>query len=596
MEFIDVNINELFQSVIDAYQADAEEKVPNLQFYNLESEESKIPEGIDGSLFEDEFGKEVLEMQYVSEYAMAVSTSKNVFEVDILKTDSEHIEDIKNLLSKRLAVINSGDILVYTPGEQPIIDNAIIFSAGNFVILAATYDNSIANDIINNAVNIKSEEESEETTAAVIVRTLPSSVQNAVSQINVDMSFFAEQAEKDAKPAVVTNPNVDPANMSEVPVITFAYHLENNVIVLGGTCAADAVIHFRGTNNIKEKTYTPDYNRFDGTVEINEGITTIYVTAEQTGKAESVAIEIVVRPRVDVDIRERHGSTAVIVGNDYQHFIYDVVNDYTGANLLSQSQIDMIKKNIKAKVDFLKSGDLNAELIYVVAPNSMTVHPEHVPDTFVQYQGETRREQFVKLAREAGAYVIDAADALIEHKNDDIKVFNKTDTHWSLYGAYLAYEQLSAHVAESYPEVTVHPLTDFDFYVKEVGGGDIADLMEVDPNKLKENATFVNYLWDIKNDPEIFKTDRIQENTGTGVGDTTTQLQTLTNGRSGNQPKAMILRDSFGAQTFAMFSDLFSESYMQAMWDYTFNNNAIKSFNPQYYIYVITERNLAAVF
>lgn len=578
----DVAVNYILDSAIEGYDSSS---LPDTHIYmnDVINNTSLLPDGMDGLMFNDEFGSDVPQMQYVESYAMIVPASYNVFEIMIFKAaNRSDVDELKSLLEQRLHVKNNGNIMNYTPQEQPYLDNAEIHVIGSYAFLLATTDNTIAYEIISSI--LKADDQTPNEATSVLEDDTPTSaviagnVIKAQSIVNVDLASLA-------MPEII-NTDIPNLEKTAVPTLTVAKHTANTQILVVGKCAENAVIHIKG--GLNDMTYQSDYGNYMGVTSISSsGVTILSVTAQEPGKAESDPIMITVRARMDVRIFASHGIYAVIVGDKMQGHFLDALDDYIGANLLTDTQKTMIANNVKDKVDFLKSDGLNAELIYLMIPNPMNIYPETVPTEYTRYTEDSRREQFIEIAENAGAKVIDLTQPFLDHKDDEFKLFHKTDSHWTYYGAYIGYKELFNYIGQKFPAALPRDESLFEFYNKEVDAGDVAVHQEFDETALKEYATFVNFLWDIDPNLKLYKNDH----STLLVHEWVSPATTITNDNP-DLPKAIILRDSFGSSIMSMMSDRFSRANWQAMWDYSFNKSTIKSENPDYYIYVITERNI----
>jgi len=575
----DISVNDILTAAIAGYD---ESSLPDTHTYmnDVVNETSAIPDGMEGALFNDEFGSDVSQLQFVESYAMIVPASYNVFEITILKAaDSANINELKTLLNNRLNVKNNGNIMNYAPQEQPYLDNSEIHVIGDYAFLLATTDNKIAFDIISGM--LKDENYIADDLTDVIENETPQiagDIIKAQSIVNVDLDSLL-------LPPIETMDNAS-LEKSALPTLTAIKHTANTQIFVGGKCSDKAVIHIRG--GLNDITYRPDDDNFMGVTSISSsGVSLLTVTAQEIGKAESDPIIITVRPRRDVTIFENHGIYGVIVGNDYQGHFNDALDDYIGANLFTDNQKTMVEKNIKEKVDFLSSDGLNTELIYLLIPNPMNIYPETVPEEYVRYTEDSRTKQFTEIATKAGATVIDLTDTFMEHRDDEYKLFHKTDSHWTYYGAYIAYKDLFDYIGEKFPAAKPRDASLFEFYNKEVDVGDMLVHQEIDESLLKETTTFMNLKWDIATNPELYYSDH----TNLLQHDLISNSRTTTNDDA-SLPKAVVLRDSFGSSIFSVMSDRFSSAYWQAMWNYSFDKKAVKETAPDYYIYVVAERNI----
>ncbi|NLE12549.1 MAG: DUF4358 domain-containing protein [Clostridiales bacterium] len=155
---VDVDVKSLLTAALAGYTGS---DMPELQYYYndaAEDDDEYLDEGTAGVLFYDDFIADVSLLDSADSYAMAVPAGKRVFEIDVFKApDSEKLADIKKLLEDRLSVKANGDVLNYTPEEEPMLDGAEVYTAGNFAILVATADNTIAKNAISAVLNPVSE-------------------------------------------------------------------------------------------------------------------------------------------------------------------------------------------------------------------------------------------------------------------------------------------------------------------------------------------------------------------------------------------------------------------------------------------------------
>ncbi len=187
-----------------------------------------------GLYFKGIYGADMTVFDSLADYAIHIPNTKRVFEIDILVTHSpDELVAAADLLESRLTVKNNGDIQNYTPAEVPLLKSAEIYTTGNYAVLLATPDNSVARGIIDNLIY-------SETTA-------PESVDVTEQTSSYDLHEFTSVTEIDPDDRIEnTDTETADSARSEIPDITVVMHNENRRVLIGGTCAADAVIHMRG--------------------------------------------------------------------------------------------------------------------------------------------------------------------------------------------------------------------------------------------------------------------------------------------------------------------------------------------------------------
>jgi hypothetical protein len=369
------------------------------------------------------------------------------------------------------------------------------------------------------------------------------------------------------------------------PVITGTINVNPNLICISGTCEADAKIYIRG--GIAEVSYVSDDIYFIGTVEIPaSGSTKLDVVARVKGKSESQAVTVTGTYKASAT-QIRNDAFEVVVGNNYQCHFVSALPDYLGTNLLTDEQKDKVKSNVENNVSWLKSNMNGAELIYLVIPNPMTVYPESVPAKYNQFAGEGRTEQFCKAAEAGGAVVINLKDTFIAHKNDDYKLFHKTDSHWTQYGAWLAYTELMNHISEKYPKAVPHTKEEMGFYTKDVNGGDMPYYLALDNTKVREKAVFANPTFKCPVNLQFF----VSENDLLMNHETTPKAAVYSTGDS-NLPNIYVMRDSFGIAVYNILPERFNKTTYKDMWSYVFDQKDIKASGANYVLYLVAERNI----
>jgi len=533
--------------------------------------------------FYGEFDKEMPAMELVEEYAMALPSGLFAFEITILKAKSAAAaNEVKKMMDSRLEMKKKdrGEIENYDAKELPAFDTAEIWVNGQYVVLMASVDNAAIKETMTGllggaAAGIEGEGVLDQ---AGLNSETASDITNIQSSVNNALTGGGE------KPSVgSSNTTKEP---SAVPTMTVNSFSGNDLIVLGGKCAEWSSIHVRG--GVIDYVFQSDYDNWFCEVQIPTGVSTLYVTQEEKGKAESEAIEILVQSRTDVNMKS-HGVCQVCVGDKAQGHFFGQLADWEGTNLISDKQIEGITGRVKTKVDYL--ANIGCELIYLIVPNPMEVYPETVPVRYKRSTAETTRtDQFIKAATDAGATVIELTEVFEAHRDDEFKLFHKMDSHWTDYGAYWGQHALFEHISKTWPDAAPIEIgTDVKFYTKEVDGGDMMTHLELKNHLIKEQATFVEWITEPAHNPNVWVNNRNELNFNP-----INKTVTITNNVKGDRdlPTAMIIRDSFSTNIYPYVCTRFSEVYWQAMWNYKFDQRYIESTQPDYYIVLVTERNL----
>ena len=546
-----------------------------------EGSDNRIDDGYLSYIFCDEYDVEIKAMPLIDEYALALPTGLSTYEIDVIKAKSAaSAGEIKALFENRAAIKakTRGELENYNAEMLPVLDGCEIYVKGKYVFLLTTDDNSAAKAAIDGLLSVDKAEIGSGGSADALDSSSPDGSENITeiaSHVNSDLGGDAFHSG-----TLSDNP-------SELPELTFTSHSGENTVVMGGKCVQDAKIHIRSSDNSIEKTFSTDYTDWCVEIEIPSGITNLLLTQEESGKGESEQIIVTVQPRPGFSLADQ-GVCQVAFGDKMQGHFFGQLEDWCGTNILSDNQVDGVQKRIKSKVDYLAGRD--CKLVYLIITNPMEIYPETAPERFVRSDKDiSRTEQFEKAARAAGATVIDAREILEEHRDDIYKIYNKTDSHWTAYGAYWGYKILMDEIGKDYEAAKPLPIDgNFEFYNKESMSGDMMVHLQLQNSLLHENGTFVKWLTKAVSNPDVYVKGSVQLDFSP-VQDTQTVRNRLD---PEGKPTAMIVRDSFSTNIYGYVNNSFSEVYWQNMWNYKFDKDYIENTNPDYYIYIVAERNI----
>ena len=395
-------------------------------------------------------------------------------------------------------------------------------------------------------------------------------------------------------------PTQDPSKpTTNSPNVTVSKYTSRTSYILGGKCEIGATVKVTGGT----QTISTGSDNGDFLVEVFfTEATTLTLTAQTAGKEPSGAFNVEVAPNSKAkNLFDKYDGMGVIVGYNYTNYFADCLPGFLGEDVLNSDEISDLTERTKDKLRDLKDEGCNAELIYVVAPNTMMLWPENVPSRYTQYKGKTLYQQWKDAVTAGGATVIDLYDVMLSHKNDEFKIYQKTDSHWTEYGAYLAYVEMMNHIAKKFPDAAPRPRSNFEFYNKEMNFGDIYPRLELDVSALKETTVFANFKFDPphfnpKYDKGHLGMDLYKPGTLDINHDNVSFGHTTESNASGNLPSAYILRDSYEGALHAFYTDRFSTATFQGMWGYGwFDTGSIVRVDPDYIICVVGERNMKGI-
>ncbi len=363
------------------------------------------------------------------------------------------------------------------------------------------------------------------------------------------------------------------------------YTNEKDTFVMIGTCADNAYV----TAQLDDQTVTvKSYHGWFSASFTKKG-TVHKVTFTQTVNGEPYDIPRnynavpVTSSRVD--------EQGVIASNqDFQFFLSKMIANYEGKNLYKQTALNNMKKTVENRLNTLKANNPDGEIIYLIVPSAMTIYPELVPDYYKQTDGETRLDQVTNALTEAGATVIDVRDTFNQHKNDEMPLYYKMDSHWADYGAYLAYVELFNHISQKFPEATPRQIDDFDWIADDYQSADAIMYLDIDTSKITEYGYFRNFKSSLNVNQNILSVPRYRLPQLLYSDDCTAQF----NFNTGNQnlPSCIVHRDSYGAGIFDLIPERMNKTHYVGMWNYAWDNYKIQNQKPDYVIYILAEWNL----
>lgn len=376
----------------------------------------------------------------------------------------------------------------------------------------------------------------------------------------------------------------DDTETSATPVVIATAYNDVNKLVIFGTAEACSTVSVRGGESAV--SCRAEDGSFVIEVTIKEEDTSVLrLTAVTDGKAESAPRKI--NAEYDYD----NGYRSVIIGKD-GHLHYDATEaDYLGYNLYSQEQLAELKGYLSAKAAAVKAVSPNTKIIYLIAPNHLTIYPETAPDWLAEEkQTENSRLQqlYDYFADFEDVKFINVRDRLLaEKEKTDFLIYNKTDTHWNELGAYYACCELLNYVAEDFPAAAPDPLENFTVVSKSVTGGDMANFLRVDLTKVREYGTFVRSKTPLKTGIEK---QYIMDFENAQFGDYHEY-----NIAGEGLPTMVMYRDSFATNMVSFLSEKFSRSVYNGISSYELDLEQIAAEQPDYLIFEFVERSLGGL-
>ena len=293
---------------------------------------------------------------------------------------------------------------------------------------------------------------------------------------------------------------------------------------------------------------------------------------------------------------ESPNPQAVQIGKNGWAFLGNQhVNSYDqcfGRNVMNPEQTQAWLTEFNKIDSYLKGKKIS--FTFVVAPSSCTIYSENLPAWALDYK-KNHVTNLEKLLLQKSDSMLDLRPTLIAHK-DQGSVYSKLNSHWTDFGAYVAWQDIAAKLGRDKPTF------------KSYGLGDAARVEEYDGNNEYFNMANIkaknNWARAILKTPYPL-TERLDPSGNwmkmdqgqlTGLLDLPRITRTL---ESPNNMTALVLRDSMGDGLSAFIQASFKNVIQTHHYA---SNNGLNKFGlmglveehrPDVVIFVVTERYLA---
>ena len=280
-------------------------------------------------------------------------------------------------------------------------------------------------------------------------------------------------------------------------------------------------------------------------------------------------------------------TRAIGSNKSFQFFLDLMVPDFEGTNLFPEQSLNQMKDRVTTRLNQMHQYNKDAEIIYMIVPSPMTIYPELVPERYNQTKGVTAFDQVTGKLKEAGATVIDLRDTFNAHKNEEMPLYYKLDSHWADYGAYLAYVELFEHISKKYPDAKPRGIDDFKWTADYYTSADACLYLGIPQVQVKEYGYYREF--DFADPGKITSVPRYR---GMQLiyNDLTCDEKVFTTNRS-NLPSCVVFRDSYSAAIYDLIPERMDKTHYISMWSYAWQNWTITNEKPDYVIYIVSEWN-----
>lgn len=426
------------------------------------------------------------------------------------------------------------------------------------------------------------------TSALLVLVTLCAVVLSACDTGSHGSGFLESIPDLDASQEVSvaddSSEDVTPEGYTARPRVDNIVNVSPSEVVIAGNCEDGAVINIKGGKE-EVSVVSKDGYFITTTTLTGTSSTLLEITAKVEGKEESEILSAVAyysaisEPRVD--------GMSVTVGKDSHLYFDRMIEDYTGANLLTQSQLRQFKSFVNGKVSacISRANGSDFDLIYVLIPDVTSIYDEYLDDSVQQTTHQTRYEQVSAALADTDAIVIDMYDVFMAAKEEGrYPIYRTTDSHITEYGAYLVNVEICKVMAQRFPAAAAHALEEYDITTKNVIGGDLVSYLGISQTTTNENVPVLTPKYDINigdGESKGFDTTKISSlktyvsSTDYSIlgGKTEGSALARTYFRTGNTdlPCALVYRDDSAANLTSLLAERLCNSMFALSGNFTIN-------------------------
>ncbi len=218
-------------------------------------------------------------------------------------------------------------------------------------------------------------------------------------------------------------------------------------------------------------------------------------------------------------------------------------------------------------------------LYVLIAPDSHTIYPEHLPDRLRPPARPSRLDQFLAYSRQHTTLpIIDIRDTLLSAKNR-YRLYYQTDTHWNNAGTLIGCAALLNAIRPARPTLEPVALTNYQIRQERGIGGDLVSLFMF-KQKIRDSVYY-----------DITPVDRLKPQPTDTIPNPSGGYPSFRfSGQNPRQPRLLLVGDSFSHSLMEILPGYFSASYFAR--SRHLDPKLIQSERPDVVVVEIVERNL----
>jgi alginate O-acetyltransferase complex protein AlgJ len=256
------------------------------------------------------------------------------------------------------------------------------------------------------------------------------------------------------------------------------------------------------------------------------------------------------------------------------------ISSFRRTRPFTPGQLESYRRIVEARRDWLDVRGI--PYVLVIPPNKDTIYPEFMPPAYTRVNSRSRLDQLVEhMKSHSNVPIIDLRNNLRQAKQVE-RVYDLTDSHWNPLGGYIAYARIMQALSAWFPQAQAIPRSEFLCFFESRPGGDLAKMLGIADKLPEERLKLVpRNGWHFHHSDEAFSI---------AARCAHPELTMATERTDAELPRAVLFRDSFGAQLIPFLAEHFER--MLCIWDSAFDRAIIEHEHPGVVIQEIVERSI----
>jgi hypothetical protein len=188
--------------------------------------------------------------------------------------------------------------------------------------------------------------------------------------------------------------------------------------------------------------------------------------------------------------RDKIGSDVMVGRDDWLFYIAgEMIDHFRGVRQFTTQDLMAWQRLLEKRRDWLAQRGI--QYIFVVAPDKQSIYSDELPDWLTKVRPDTKLDQFYAWMRvHSTVDVLDLRPAL----RDACQIaptYYKTDSHWNLFGGFIACQEIIKNLARLQPGIEPLSLESFEQENRPDKGGDLVNMLGLDVTEITEDNSIL---------------------------------------------------------------------------------------------------------